>query len=518
MLFNSYEFIFLFIPVTLLGFFWILRSNHYNAAILWLVVTSLFFYGWWQPVYLFLIGFSIVINYFFGMNIGAEQNKKIRKTKLVAGCAINLGLLGYFKYAGFIVANLNAMSGSDISIGNIVLPLAISFFTFQQIAYLVDAYYNETKEYNFLQYCLFVTFFPQLIAGPIVHHKEMMPQFHDKRLIQFSHDNLSIGLTIFVIGLFKKVVLADTAALYATPVFKAVDGGEAVSFILAWQGSLAYTFQLYFDFSGYSDMAIGLARMFGIRLPVNFFSPYKATNIIDFWRRWHMTLSRFLRDYVYIPLGGSRKGKSRRYLNLMMTMLLGGLWHGAAWTFVFWGFLHGFYLIVNHAWRALKFRIGANRRNPGVVTIWSSRLITFLCVVVGWVFFRAETFDGAIIMLQGMIGYNGFVLPQGLIASNSALFPVLTEWGIRFEEMGKISRAMNTLVLCLLVIWGAPNTLQIMKYYRPALFVYEDNKEIGRRRLWNWRPTKLWALIILSLSIIAIRKMDSVSEFLYYNF
>lgn len=199
-------------------------------------------------------------------------------------------------------------------------------------------------------------------------------------------------------------------------------------------------------------------------------------------------------------------------------MLLGGLWHGAAWTFVFWGFLHGFYLIVNHAWRALKFRIGANRRNPGAVTIWSSRLITFICVVVGWVFFRAETFDGAIIMLQGMAGYNGIVFPQGLIASNSALFPILTDWGIRFEEMGKISRALNVIVICLLAIWVAPNTLQIMKYYRPALFVYEDNKEIGRRRFWNWRPTKLWALIILSLSLIAIRKMDNVSEFLYYNF
>ncbi|MBT5260335.1 MAG: MBOAT family protein, partial [Nitrospina sp.] len=346
MLFNSYAFIFLFLPVTLLGFQLIGNRGHCRVAVSWLIGASLFFYGWWNPAYLGLILTSILFNYAVGVSLGSRP----AKTVLVVGIAANLGLLGYFKYANFFVDNINALTGSDIVLERIILPLAISFFTFQQITYLVDTYRGETQECDFLRYCLFVTFFPQLIAGPIVHHREMMPQFAKDTFCRLKAKHLAVGLTIFSVGLFKKVILADGIAVYSTPVFDAAEAGVILTFVDAWCGALAFTFQLYFDFSGYSDMAIGLGRMFGIILPVNFFSPYKASNIIEFWRRWHITLSRFARDYLYIPLGGNRKGTLLRFANLMITMLLIGLWHGAGWTFVIWGGLHGSYLVINHGW------------------------------------------------------------------------------------------------------------------------------------------------------------------------
>ena len=331
----------------------------------------------------------------------------------------NLALIGYFKYAGFFVSTVAALSGAEWRIEAIVLPLAISFFTFQQIAFLVDAYRHESSERNFLSYCLFVTFFPQLIAGPIVHHKQMLPQFARPGTFSFQPHLVSLGLTVFVLGLFKKVVLADSVAVYGTPVFAAADAGNTLTFFEAWGGALAYTFQLYFDFSGYSDMAIGLALIFGIRLPINFESPYKALSITDFWRRWHITLSTFLRDYLYIALGGNRRGPVRRYINLALTMLLGGLWHGAGWTFVVWGGLHGVYLVVNHAWHRVV--------NPDWVTSRLYRLaawsITFLCVVIGWVFFRSESFSGAVAMLQAMAGFNGAALDVRLAGPLSILAP-----------------------------------------------------------------------------------------------
>ena len=292
MLFNSYTFIFLFLPTVLLGFHLIGKQGHHRVAIAWLVGASLFFYGWWNPAYLGLMLVSIFFNYGIGVSLGGAPKQPNKKPILIFGVIVNLGLLAYFKYANFFVDNLNNIAGTDIVLEQIILPLAISFFTFQQIAYLVDAWRGETKEYNFLHYCLFVTFFPQLIAGPIVHHKEMLPQFAKDVVYKLRSKHLAIGLTIFAIGLFKKVVLADGISVYASPVFDAAEAGVVLTFFEAWGGSLAYTFQLYFDFSGYSDMAIGIARMFGIRLPLNFNSPYKATSIIDFWRKWHITLSR----------------------------------------------------------------------------------------------------------------------------------------------------------------------------------------------------------------------------------
>lgn len=360
MLFSSPEFIYLYLPIVLLGFFWLAKWSHRIAAT-WLTAASLFFYGWWNPAYLGLLMASIFFNYSMGVVLARESMRppdSRRRFLLVFGIAANLLLLGYFKYANFFLDSTNAVIGTTWDAGEIILPLGISFFTFTQIAFLVDAWRGLAKEFNFIHYGLFVTYFPHLIAGPVLHHKEMMPQFGQSETYRLQWENIAVGLTIFAIGLFKKIVLADGVAPYASPVFDAAHAGETLTFLEAWGGVLAYTLQLYFDFSGYSDMAIGASRLFGVRLPLNFNSPYQALNIIDFWRRWHMTLSRFLRDYLYFALGGNRHGKSRRYVNLLVTMLLGGLWHGAGWTFVVWGGLHGLYLVINHAWSGVKQRFG----------------------------------------------------------------------------------------------------------------------------------------------------------------
>jgi alginate O-acetyltransferase complex protein AlgI len=307
MLFNSYVFLFAFLPVCLVGFHLLARHIGLRASLGWLVACSLFFYGWWNPAYLVLMVGSIIFNFAVDTRLARNAGRPGNKALLLAGIGANLALIGYYKYASFFAANLNVAAGTGFEVGDINLPLAISFFTFQQITFLVDSHAGRTKECDWLRYCLFVTFFPQLIAGLIVHHSEMMPQFARKALASPKSINLAVGLTIFTFGLFKKAVLADGIAPYSDSIFLAAEQGAELDLIAARGGALAYTSQLYFDFSGYSDMAIGIARMFGIRLPVNFNSPYKAANIIDFWRRWHMTLSRFLRDYVYISLGGSQR-------------------------------------------------------------------------------------------------------------------------------------------------------------------------------------------------------------------
>ena len=360
-----------------------------------------------------MIIISILANYSIGYILGHKIRQKIiKKIILILGITLNLGLIGYFKYANFFVENLNYLLRSDLNLPPIVLPLAISFFTFQQIAYLVDAYQGETKEYSLLKYTLFVCFFPQLIAGPIVHHKDILHQFSKSSTSRFSSQHLAVGLTIFMTGLFKKVVFADSIAEFANLAFNAAANGIHLTFSEAWVGSLAYTLQLYFDFSGYSDMAIGAAFMFGIRLPLNFNSPYKAVSISDFWRRWHITLSNFLRDYLYIPLGGSRKGNIRRYSNLIITMLLGGLWHGAGWTFIFWGGLHGAYLVVNHLWRSLRQSLGQDLKQDGWLLRGVGWFVTFLAVVISWVFFRASSFETAVDIIRAMAGFNGISLPN----------------------------------------------------------------------------------------------------------
>lgn len=492
MIFNSHFFIFIFLPITLIGFYSIGKRGHHLIAISWLVGMSLLFYAWWNPIYLGLLLCSILFNYAIGIALNSDDQPLSKKIVLIFGITANLVLLGYFKYANFFIDQLNILIKSDFNVEKILLPLAISFFTFQQIAYLVDAYKKETREYKFLHYCLFVTFFPQLIAGPIVHHKEMLPQFSKDHTYRLNFENLSVGLTIFAIGLFKKVIVADGIAKHASIVFANAELGIDLTFFAAWSGALAYTFQIYFDFSGYSDMAIGLARMFGIRLPLNFHSPYKATNIIEFWRRWHITLSRFLRDYLYIPLGGSRKGPMRRYINLMITMVLGGLWHGAGWTFIVWGTLHGVYLTLNHAWHAIRRSLGHDLTRSSFLGRIAGGFITFFAVVVAWVFFRAETFDGAINILYAMFAGNGISPPE------------------KYQPGRFVSAA--------LLVWLVPNTQEIMVRFKPAFETYRGEIKAWGDRWIQWSPSKAYAIVTSVLLYLAISNLVKKSEFIYFNF
>jgi D-alanyl-lipoteichoic acid acyltransferase DltB (MBOAT superfamily) len=384
MLFNSFEFLLGFLPVTIFVFYFFGPKLKSPFTGIWLLGCSLFFYGWWNPAYLALILFSIGFNYFISKRIYPGKKKT-----LVFGITVNLLGIVFFKYTDFLIYNLNFIP--DLSLGylNLVLPLGISFYTFQQIAYLVDSYKGTPKEKSLFSYGLFVSFFPQLIAGPIVHHSEMMGQFRKPNLTKLNYDNLSRGLFIFMMGLAKKIVIADSFALIANKGYANINSLGSAE---AWASSLAYSLQLYFDFSGYSAMAIGLGLLFNIRLPQNFNSPYKSLSIKEFWRNWHMTLSRFLRDYVYIPLGGNKNGNLRTSINLIITFLLGGIWHGAGWTFVFWGFLHGIALVIHREWTKLGLKL------PKVLAL----LLTFMFVNITWVFFRAESWNGSIEMLQRM--------------------------------------------------------------------------------------------------------------------
>ncbi len=526
MLFHSYNFIFVFLPFTIVLFFVIGSKGHHSLAISFLVGMSLFFYGWWNPVYLALITGSILFNYFIGTTLysNVQSTYSFKKGMLIIGVSSNLILLGYFKYANFFVENLNKLIGNSIYIEHIILPLGISFFTFQQITFLVDAYKGETQKSNFLHYCLFVTFFPQLIAGPILHHKEILPQFSRKSFFKFNHLNFAVGITIFALGFFKKIVLADRIAPYATPIFEAAELGMALTFFEAWMGALAYTFQIYFDFSGYSDMAIGMTRMVGIKLPMNFYSPYKAKNIIEFWRRWHITLSRFMKDYLYIPLGGNRKGPWRRTVNLMLTMLLAGLWHGANWTFVAWGGVHGLYIIINHAWQSF------NRTFSSYWTLqsfWLTRIlahsITFFAIAVAWVFFRSESFTGAVNMLSSMALLNGFSLPVSFEPWVGSWSPALIGAGISFDGSFN-NNLMNSYKgskllgqLCLLA-WLAPNTHQFMLSYKPTLEIYSGKVRPWFSRRLEWKPNLFWAVFVVVLIVYGVIKAPGPSEFLYFQF
>ncbi len=515
MLFNSYAFLFLFLPVTFFGFFQIGRYSRPIAA-LWLFAASLFFYGWWNPAYVGLLLASIFFNYAVGTALSREHGHVRRKKWILGlGIAVDLGLLGYFKYANFFVESTNSALNLDWHIDPIILPLGISFFTFTQLAFLVDAYRGEVKEANFIHYGLFVTYFPHLIAGPVLHHKEMMPQFALPATYRVNWENLSVGLTIFTFGLFKKVMLADGIAPFASPVFAIAADGGTLTFLEAWGGALAYTFQLYFDFSGYSDMAIGISRLFGVKLPLNFDSPYKAVNIIEFWRRWHMTLSRFLRDYLYFALGGNRKGPARRYINLLATMLLGGLWHGAGWTFVIWGALHGLYLVINHAWHQVRKVLGHDLKHSTLPGRFAGMTLTFLVVVIGWVFFRAENFDAALSMLKSMAGFNGVNLPGSWYTLfNKGLVELMESLGIHFGWIP----AFNNLGVWIwitalwILVWLAPNTQEIMASFKPALENVTSTK-------WPcWQPNKPWLASIAVCLLYAVTEIEKVSEFLYFRF
>jgi len=439
-----------------------------TASKAFLVFASLFFYSWWNVAYLPLILISMLFNYTIGNSF--VKNKNIsNKSILIFGVIANLSLLGYFKYADFFIENINQVSNNDISLLHLALPLAISFFTFQQIAYLVDSYRGETKEYDFLNYAIFVTFFPQLIAGPIVHHKEMMPQFANIKNKVKNYKNIATGLFIFSMGLFKKVIIADHFAKVANMGYQ---NTEILNIAEAWATSLSYTFQLYFDFSGYTDMAIGAALLFNIKLPINFNSPYKALSIQDFWRRWHMTLSRFLRDYIYIPLGGNRKGNISTYYNLMATFILGGLWHGAGWTFIFWGFLHGFALIVHRSWNTLGFKMNK-------ILAW---FITFNFINLTWVFFRAENFSSATELIKNMFNIYSIEL--------------LTKENLLLHIDSKPKVFLIILLAILLVSVGKNSNYFIEKF----------------------KPNKIYLFSFLMMFLIATLNLNKYQIFLYFNF
>lgn len=410
MLFNSVEFLLIFLPLVLAGFYVILKYNS-NLTQWFLIFASMAFYSYWDIRYLPLLAGSIGVNYLFGNYLIRKPSRKLLVTSIV----INLGLLVFFKYTDFIIETVNTLQNQQFDLMHIALPLAISFFTFQQIAYLVDCYSQKIeKEYGFSNYALFVCYFPQLIAGPIVHHKEMVPQF--QKIGSGYHvdaETVSKGLILLLVGLFKKVVIADYIALYVDPAFSNV---ASLSFYDAWSAMLGFTLELYFDFSAYCEIAMGLGLLFGIKLPINFQSPYKATSIQDFWRRWHITLGEFLKHYLYIPLGGSNIGAVHTVLALSITMLLGGLWHGASWHYVVWGLLHGLMLSIYFIWRQTSYQL------PPA----AARLITFICVMLAWVMFRADSFNDAIHYYGTLFGLNGVALPplyQGL-AENTGLINV----------------------------------------------------------------------------------------------
>jgi alginate O-acetyltransferase complex protein AlgI len=400
-LFNSYTYLLIFLPLVVSGYYFLLPF-HTRWRVIWLALSSLYFYADWSAKYLPLLLASTLFN--FGIGKLIEEKTRCRLFMLRVGVCVNLALLIALKYTNFIFAQLNQHLYLAFPQTDIVLPIGISFFTFTQIAYLIDLSRGICGRYDLWRYVLFVSFFPHLLAGPILHHKEMMPQFAHRLKIVTYERQIGYGLLIFAIGLYKKVCLADSVAPFANAAFNAADGGATLSLASAWWGALAYTLQLYFDFSGYSDMAIGSARLFGIRLPLNFNAPYRAANIIEFWRRWHMTLSRFLRDYLYFSLGGNRLGPVRRYINLMLTMTLGGIWHGAGYGFALWGLLHGAYLVFNHAWRALRCRIPIPKT---ALEEFGGCAITFIAVVIGWVLFRASSFEGAERMFSAMAGLSG---------------------------------------------------------------------------------------------------------------
>jgi len=492
MLFCSYEFIFLFFPIVLIGFYLLKKTNHPQWSLAWLVVASFFFYGYWKWSFLGLFAFSCLANYGLAV-IGTKAIRhSIRTFVFLVALAFNLAVIFYFKYSFFALTNINAIFNLSIQFDKLILPLGISFYTFQQIAYQVDVYRERRCERSLLRYLLFVSFFPQLIAGPIVHHKEVLPQFNFSKLKSIEIDDCIQGLAFFSIGLFKKVVLADNVAHFSTPLFSAALHGESLAFMEAWLAVLSYTFQIYFDFSGYSDMAIGLGKFFGITLPVNFYSPYKAHNVIEFWRRWHITLSIFLRDYLYIPLGGSRRGKVRRYFNLMITMLLGGLWHGASWNFVFWGILHGFYLVVNHLYKYVRKKFNLNELF--FIKILSPTA-TFLCVIMAWVLFRAETFESAMSIYRSLV----------MVKFDSPIFS--------FQHLGPFSSASEGgawVFVCAFICFVLPNSYEFIM--RQRLF---DRGHSGRV---IFKTTLLYALLIGIILGLGILSLSTTGEFIYFQF
>ncbi|NQX89061.1 MAG: MBOAT family protein [Halioglobus sp.] len=512
MLFNSIEFLFFFLPLVLAVFLLLQRFGNLKAIIIWLIASSLFFYAWWNTAYVLLLMASMVVNYCLG-SLLARSREDSGGLILAVGLLFNLGLLGYLKYANFFMDNMRLAMDWDFNFEYIILPLAISFYTFQQITYLVDLRKGLAAPHGFIEYCLFVSFFPQLIAGPIVHHSEMISQYD--RLTDASQRtrNLTIGFSIIAIGLFKKVVIADGFGLFATPVFDIAYAGGNLHALDAVVGMFSYAFQLYFDFSGYCDMAIGLGCLFGIKLPVNFFSPYRAQNISDFWRMWHATLSRFLRDYVYAPLGGFMCSPRRQRLNLFATMFVGGIWHGAGWTFIVYGMLHGTFVVTHQLWRihvSGPARL-LNRREYKI----AAQVFTFLVVCLSLVVFRAETITAAVNVYSAMLNWNGFAFaPDYLERLNASR--TLTISSLVGAQISREVVVMICLLLALAVCWILPSTYQLFRQYDVCI----DKPLAGRESVlvFRWKPTHAWAVFTAILLFLSLLNLTQKSEFLYFQF
>jgi D-alanyl-lipoteichoic acid acyltransferase DltB (MBOAT superfamily) len=518
MLFSSWQFIFLFLPATLTGFF-VLPTNPAWLRKIWLLLASVFFYAYWKVEYVPLLIFSICFNYAVAEFITRHRHRRAAKFVFVAGVSLNLLLLGYYKYTNFILEFLGRVSEHDFGRFDILLPLAISFFTFTQIGYLMDVYRNQSLHHRFLDYAFFVVFFPHLIAGPIVRHWEIIPQFAGKA-IRANGDDIIVGIAMFLTGLYKKVLLADSVSGYVTTVYGAAARGATLTWFDAWLGTLAFAMQIYFDFSGYSDMAIGLARLFGIRFPMNFNSPYKAGSITEFWQRWHITLTRFLREYVYFPLGGNRCSPFRHVFNIMATMLLSGLWHGAGWTYVIWGGLHGFYLVVAHRWRIFVEKRGWE------LQFWGHRFLsvalTFVAVLFAWVFFRAPTLPVAGKVISSMAGLHGLTLSDDVISPTTGparlLRHLLKHLGVPFVpqtlDAVDYSSLIGVILVMLVIVLFLPNTQQMLAEHAPVL------EKTTRPRSWyltlGWRD----GLIFGGLSFWVLRSfyIAPPSPFIYFHF
>ena len=485
MLFNSYEFIFLFLPITLIIYFLLNKYNKNILAKSWLVIASLYFYSYFNKIYLILIIVSILVNYFIGTELNMKTNNVIRrKVLLIFGILFNLGALGYFKYYDFFIENINYIFKTNFNLLHIMLPLGISFFTFQQLSYVIDNYHRKSLNYDFLSYCLFVTFFPQLIAGPIVLPAEMLPQFESEKNKKVNWENMNRGLYMFSIGLAKKVIIADTIAHFANAGF---DMMESLNFAEAWLTSVAYTLQLYFDFSGYSDMAMGIGMMFNIILPINFNSPYKSTNIQEFWRKWHITLGRFMTNYLYIPLGGNRKGELKTLRNLFIVFLASGIWHGAGWNFVIWGMLHGICILIHRIWK------NTGRKLPKLIG-W---FITINLVNIFWVFFRAENLESAVKVLKGMADINGFIY---LLKNPTRVLEITEELRkMAAERLGGLGNKEGILILIISIILA---------------FLVKNSHE----KIKNFKIKIDYSFEILFYMIFSIFSLTGMSTFLYFNF
>jgi alginate O-acetyltransferase complex protein AlgI len=529
MLFNSQEFLFVFLPVTLLGFYLLGRVSRQSAT-LWLILTSLIFYGWWRPLNILIIGPSIIINYLlasFLLRLSQRGDQPgLSRALLLAGILFNVAFLGFFKYADFVYGAFNDAFGANFILLHIILPLGISFITFQKIAFLIDVQAGRVKAFTFREYCTFVLFFPQLIAGPIVHYREMMPQFATATF-RFDKENFAVGLTLLFFGLFKKGVLADNIAPLVTPIYGHSAAAGHTPLVLAWLAAVGFTLQVYFDFSGYTDMALGLGRFFGIKLPPNFNSPLKASSIIDFWLNWHMTLTRFLTAYIYNPMVLSltrrrivkgRPGFASRnpplgaFVSLLMvplitTMFIAGLWHGAGYGFIIFGLVHGIYLVINHGWRVYAAHRWRGRAAYAQIMKPVGWVLTFVAVIVGMLFFRASTLRSAVDLVKGVFGLNGVSMPHGAVA-------IAATYGTDIEK------AVMWVAILLFIALICPNTLQILAPYEPALGVKPASTApiFGRLRIPAWGPSLPWAVAISVIAAVAIFSTGGPSEFLYWQF